>query len=155
MWNFVRLMLWQRCDDDSHTIFPHSYLCLFIRLIFIRWITPPTEPSLEARFTTTAPSRRSWLAWPCCSTSLRSDSHLTRFPASFVSSADRKSSRRCHIRQASHFLFDLRKFVKRFPMHRMKIRADVFCFVPYPVDGLHDQWKHGQWGQRIPDRSSH
>lgn len=30
-----------------------------------------------------------------------------------------------------------------------------FAFFPHPVDGLHDQWKHGQWGQRIPDWSSH
>lgn len=29
MWNFVRLMLWQRCDDDSQTIFPHVCPYLF------------------------------------------------------------------------------------------------------------------------------
>lgn len=25
----------------------------------------------------------------------------------------------------------------------------------FPVDGLHDQWKHGQWGYWIPDWSCH
>lgn len=79
-------------DIDSHGIY---HICLphpdtFVCLIFIRWITLPTEPSSEARSTTTAPSRRSWLAWPCCSTSPRSEQLSTQPRASLILSADWK-----------------------------------------------------------------
>lgn len=86
----LKLSQWCHRDDDSLTTFPPSCVYLCVCLIFIRWITLPTEPSSEARSTTTAPSRRSWLAWPCCSTSPRSEQLSTQPRASLISSADWK-----------------------------------------------------------------
>lgn len=40
--------------------------------LFLRWITRRTGPSLATRSTPTAPSRRRWRAWRCCTMSLRS-----------------------------------------------------------------------------------